>query len=182
MGRSLFWEKLDDLRFREIEGRIFKAYFVEGLRSVSEIARFSGISRSTMFRHHETILRIRDDYYEYIIYRFREEVCKKQAAKDFRCLVFMFLTFMIRYKVLFRVLFRDGAEELALKMMREVRVYLEDCFIELKNELVFKVFCYEMYVVLEDWIGRDLPDEEMSLVYRKVQYLAQTANRLAGLK
>ena len=174
MGSVPFWEKLGDLRFRRIEVRIFEAVFVKGLSSASEIARDVGVARSTVFRHHQDIREIRKDYSEYIIYRFRAEVCVEESSGEFRKAMFLALGFMIRYRKVFEVMFQDGAEELANVIMSELRGKACGKYKFLNDDLAFSVFCWGVYVIFREWIRRGRMENEIGLVYNEIEGLMRS--------
>lgn len=174
MGSVPFWEKLGDLRFRRIEDRIFEAVFIKGLNSATEVAREVGVPRSTIFRHHRDIREIGKDYSEYILYRFRIEVCVEELSGEYRKSILMMLGFIIRYRKIFEVMFRDGAEELVSVIMAELRGVIVEKYRYLNDDLAFSVFCWGVYVIFREWIRRGRTENEIGLVYNEIEGLMRS--------
>ena len=65
-------KRLKDKRFRDTEEAIVMAFFVlKDKICLKRLIKTAGISRSTLYRHHENINKIVPDYEEYMVSKYK---------------------------------------------------------------------------------------------------------------
>ena len=181
MGPDEFLRKLRDLRFRRTEDQIFKAYFVENRRGLNELADYIGVPSSTICRHHRSISEIKDDYIEFLVFKFCKEFEETKCGAELSQAISFFLMFMMKNKKFLRGFFREGAGEMIFRILRWLRDEKGMDYRVLEEGLLIKGFGYGMYAILEDWSEREFRETEIGAVFRRIMKLAEIIEKMRGV-
>lgn len=179
-------KRLSDRRFKKTEEAILQVFFRgDSYVSMDEMAKKAGVSRSTIYRHHDAVKYIIPDYERYILNKYRRNVNrvlrdKKTRAKD---LYTALLLFMMKNKRVFRILIRGGSQGILVRMIRVIRLKIgRELRLPLRPETALVVYMNEVAVLIEGWAGKGFLAEEMDEIIREVMYLTETAKvRLIAL-
>ena len=181
MGPDEFLRKLKDLRFQGTEDQIFKAYFEDNKRTLTEITKYVGVPRSTICRHHRTISEIKNDYIDFLVFKFCKEFEEIKCKTELRQVLSFFLIFIIKNKRFLRGIFREGAGEMIFRILRWLRDEKGLKYRVLEEGLLIKGFGYGMYAILEDWGEREFKETEMKAVFRRIVGLVEIIEKMKGV-
>ena len=181
MGPDEFLRKLKDLRFRGVEDQIFKAYFIENKRGLNELAEYVGVPHSTVCRHHQTVSEIKNDYIEFLVFKFRKEFEEARCKAELGQAISFFLMFIVKNKKFLRGFFQEGAGEMIFRILRWLRDEKGMDYRVLEEGLLIKGFGYGMYAILEDWSEREFRETEMRAVFRRIVGLVAIIEKMKGV-
>lgn len=187
-GIILLRNKLNNRRFRKKEAEIIEVFLGNDktfLISPTKIAKDVGVSRTTLFRHHNPLVKIYDDYEKLLYYEFNRELMRINKEEITLSIFFRsFLVFIIRHKKMFLIVFKNGAEELIKKMTKRIKPWiLKNGKSSRKTAKMFDVVLGEVYVLIEGWEKRGFPENEIEVLLYNLVYLVETARiRLSALR
>lgn len=171
-------KKMANKRFNKIEILIITAHFRhEDCRIVKKIAEYAGISRSTIYRHHQSIETIPQDLEEYLFEVYTSQIEKYlKKAQNLSIIFLRSLTFISSNKLVFQVLFKDGRKEIIKKMLSHLKVVVVAHWgISGKYDKAYNIYQNEVLGTIEFWSERNFSTKFIEKVYKDILYLTETA-------
>ena len=111
---------MKDKRFRETEKAILKVFLESsGDITMVEIAKKSGVGRSTIYTHHNATKEIIKDYEKYIMAKYKTIIQNKiKAGAEIRTLTMETLLFIIKNQNIFNFFLEFNDREIFIKMVK----------------------------------------------------------------
>lgn len=154
--------------------------------STTELTRKAQISRATLYRHHRAIPGIVPDYEKEILIRYQKRINKllKKKELDLKNLFLQSLIFVIRYKRIFRILFKYSGDRVVERMiLYNKKIICQKCHLPNNSESTVKIFAKEVAGVIEVWSEKNFPEDELPKTLNNIIQLTREAKgRLGTLK
>lgn len=171
--------------FRQKEEAIFEAYFEAEYKSVeltpATLAKAAGVSRSTIYRHHRSIYKIRGDYEWFLLKKyqiFMRDAGKTATAKQS---LRQLLLFVVQNRRRFRMLMRNGGEKLICEMVEYLRGELmRECGFPSTGPTILNMYAGEVCELIREWGESDFAVEQIGQMQADLWYLAKTAPKRLG--
>ena len=171
--------KMKNRRFRQTEEIIFKTYFsLNEEIKMKELAKITGVSRATLYRHHKTVNKILPDYEHYIYREFLKEVGRIGFEKgmNVRLYFYRMLSFILANKEVFKVFFVRERTEVIKKMIKKAQPMISLKYHMPKNaEMIFEVYNNEILGVIEGWNKEGLGEKDVDTILEDILYLTDSA-------
>lgn len=171
--------KMKNRRFRQTEEIIFKTYFsLNEEIKMKELAKITGVSRVTLYRHHKTVNKILPDYEHYIYREFLKEVGRIGFEKrmNVRLYFYRMLSFILANKEVFKVFFVRERTEVIKKMIKKAQPMISLKYHMPKNaEMIFEVYNNEILGVIEGWNKEGLREKDIAMILEDILYLTDSA-------
>lgn len=154
MKNKITDKKLANKRFIKNENAIIMAFLVaKGRINVSTIVKNVGISRSTLYRHHDTINEIAPDYEDYIIKKFNHLIKRALHCKNnnLKIIYQKILVFLFCNKRIINFIYQYGDNRIIEKMIVQLKPYIVTNY-QLNNKKLFNVYMKEITAIIEEWI------------------------------
>ncbi|MBQ2660735.1 TetR/AcrR family transcriptional regulator [Candidatus Saccharibacteria bacterium] len=179
--------KLRHRRFRQNEEAIFREFFEvsHGDTDLTPaiIAKKAGISRSTFYRHHRSVYRIRPDYEKYISQKYKSVMRPLKKKYETDKLLYKMLIFISQNRRLLTPLMEENGEKLAKNMLTFIgrKVSKEYNFPDYPGTL-FDIYTGGAAALLMDWRKTGFVETEIEQICRNLIFLAKnTAKRLSPI-
>lgn len=177
-------KKLKNKRFRNTEETIIATLLTtKELLSPSRLIKIAGISRSTLYRHHQNVHEIIPDYERYISRRFKTNYARLMKIGYIR------LRFL--YEQIFPLLLANQPI-IKLILQHDNRSFTEQIIAILKPKILtvarisdgeaFRIYAKEVAALVEAWCNNGFKRTEINPTVDKIMYLTSTAHtRLSPL-
>ena len=185
-GSGLTEKKMANKKFRATEEAIFVAYYkLVDYPSAKIIAKRAGISRSTLYRHHQLPRLISRDYEQYLLKIFSRKMqgFLNKEEVELKTMFLRVLIFIHNNRVTFAALFRDKHKDVIGKMWGKLkpRVLLE-WHLAADTDKLFSVYQNEILGIIEVWSKDNFTVNNLDAVLSDIIYLTKTApKRLVGI-
>lgn len=178
-------EWLRSMRFWETEKRIFDVYFDLRHKDVNitpgNLAKIVGISRVTLYRHHFSISRIKQDYEKMLFREYKKFMGRVRDTLPADRLLYKMLLFILKYKKACKLLLEDGNEKLMRDMLTHIRPGIATTYSFAKMPtIIFKIYTSEIYALITDWGEREFTEGELAIVHHDMVYLTRTVPKRLG--
>lgn len=176
MPRRFTDKKLKNKKFREIEHAIAVAYFSAKTKiSICRLIKTAKISRSTFYRHHQTIYTIVPDYEDYILRQYKNifrSLHKKIKLKNLyeRTVIFIYI-----HQEIMNFLFKYGQKNLIEEMFLILSPHILTSSQKINREIL-GIYIKEISAVLEKWQSDGYKKDEILKTVDKIMYLTDTAS------
>lgn len=175
-------------RARQTEEKIFDAYLklrcTDAKITPRKLAKASGVSRATLYRHDFLIGRVKKNYNRKILIEYRNAV--RRARKDLTVeqLIYRVLLFIVQRKKMCRFLMENGDGTLVRGMLGYIKMeIMTEYSLHRMAVPVFDVYTNEANAVISNWGEYDFDENMINEVHEDLIYLARTASvRLGGLR
>lgn len=177
-------KKLKNKRFRNTEETIIATLLTaKELLSPSRLIKIAGISRSTLYRHHQNVHKIIPDYERYISRRFKTNYARLMKIGYIR------LRFL--YEQIFPLLLANQPI-IKLILQHDNHNFTEQIIAILKPKILtvarisdgeaFRIYAKEVAALVEAWCNNGFKRTEINPTVDKIMYLTSTAHtRLSPL-
>lgn len=145
-------KRLADKRFARTEDAILKAFFDDPHITASQLARRTGIARSTIYNHHHSISKIIPNYENYILAKHSRLINKslKHSNPRIKTLYIQTLSFILQHKKVFTIFIKTENHAVFEKMAKKLRpMSLKD------SEKVLSIYTSEVAKLLFLWGQQD---------------------------
>ena len=171
--------------FRQKEEAIFEAYFEAEYKSIeltpTTLARAAGISRSTFYRHHRSVYRIRPDYEWFMLKKYKKFMRDAGKTATVRQSLRQLLLFVIQNRRRFYVLIRNGGEKLICGMVGYLHNELvRECGFPNTGQTILNMYASEVCELIREWGESDFAVERIGQMEADLLYLAKAAPRHLG--
>lgn len=184
MTNRLTSKKLNNKRFRTTEEAILLAYYiVKDSLSPSRLTRTARISRSTFYRHHESLARIAPDYEAYVLGRAKTTFSRlmKIHRIPLRVLCERVLIFITANRQLINFLLNFGSPDFLEQFLMILEPQLLPAS-KLKTREQFLIYLGEIATLIRAWCISDYDQRLVRDLIDKIIYLTHTASiRLSPL-
>lgn len=167
-----------DKRFIRSEEVIIRAYLsIKGRMTVNNLLSRAQISRSTFYRHHNSMRRILLDYEDYLLMQFKKAKGEWRGKKEVRFYYRQLLFFIIANKNMVLFLVQHGEEGVIEGLVEELEpVIIEIIRLPKWAEMGVVVHRNELIGLLIEWGRRDGFSEVcLNKVLDNIVYLSLTA-------
>lgn len=177
-------KKLKNKRFRNTEETIIATLLTtKELLSPSRLIKIAGISRSTLYRHHQNVHKIIPDYERYISRRFKTNYARLMKIGYIR------LRFL--YEQIFPLLLANQPI-IKLILQHDNHNFTEQIIAILKPKILtvarisdgeaFRIYAKEVAALVETWCNNGFKKTEINPTVDKIMYLTNSAHtRLSPL-
>lgn len=166
-------KRLADRRFQKTEDAILKAFFDDPHITASQLARRTGVARSTIYNHHHSISEIIPNYENYIFMRYSRFI-NKTLAKDkkpnIRTLYVQTFSFILQHKKIFTIFIKTENFKIFEKIVKKLRPSSIDGF-----EKVLDIYTSEVAKILFRWGQKGFNKMHFENVLHDTLYLTETA-------
>lgn len=180
MNVGLGGSRISHKRFRKNEEAIFEAYYK--IRSCNTkptpaiLAKKAGISRATLYRHHNSIYAINRNYQRSLIRQYKSTMRRARNQTSAEQLLYMMLLFVVHNKRVFLMISWDTGRILADEMLKYLRESLQGKYLVANYSVaVFNIYVGEVEALLMEWSKREFAEVELEQVYQNLLYLTRTA-------
>ena len=178
-------KRLKDKRFRDTEEAIVMAFFVlKDKICLKRLIKTAGISRSTLYRHHENINKIVPDYEEYMVSKYKRFIQRLLKFKriDLKTLYVQTLSFMSNnHKIMAFLLEYDNHS-----FLEEMIGFLKPKIIsvsKITDQEVMSIYLKEVVCLIEEWGRAGFDSKKIDGTVDKIMFLTNTAYfRLSPIK
>lgn len=165
-------------KFQKTENAIFLAYYkFRDFKTAKALARRAGVSRSTLYRHHQSPERIPENYEKYLLEAYSKTTKKILNQKDIssRKIYLRMLVFIHSNQIIFGALFKDGRKEI-IKGMTDIikKQILNEWNYPGADKKFFKVYQNEVLGLIESWSEKGFEIEELENILNDILYLNKT--------
>ena len=178
-------KRLKNRRFRKTEELILKIVFREGfLVSTRDVANKAGVARSTIYRHHQTLKRVLQDYQKFMVKKFRIWIKSKSNEKMTPKMLYeRMIVFIVQNQFVFEMLVKHGGTGVLKEMIMALEPKIVDLVRLPKNhQKVFLVYTNEIVGLIEAWVVDGCDDAKIKSLITDAVYLTETMRtRLKGL-
>lgn len=180
-------KNMTNKRFRQTEHDIFIAYYkLKNHSDTKSLAHHAGISRSTLYRHHQKSQNIPDDYEDYLLLTYNRLIqdCLRSKTTSLSNIYLRTLVFISNHKEVFVALFSDGHQGIIKKMLANLgpKITAFLC-LDSKMSTAYIVYENEILGVIEVWSKHNFSSTKLDKTLKDILYLTSTApERLAPLK
>ena len=134
---------MQNRRYRKTEEAILEVLLkAKEMPSTGELTKRARISRSTLYRHHRAMPGIIPDYERDILAAFKREAKKFSGHKELNLESFYLkiLIFILRYKRVFKILFRYSGDRVVETMVISAEEQIEKkCYLAKGSGRIFKI-------------------------------------------
>lgn len=165
-------------RYEKTEEAILTVFFDNPNCTMWQLAKKTGIARSTIYTHHRSIERIMPDCENNILAEYDFMLGKKLEIEniELRKLFFYMLVFIVRNRQTFELFLKFGNREVVIKMIGKARAKIVSYAKFPKNyEKMFRVYEGEVVELIFDWGRKDFSEKELMRVLSDIMYLTDTA-------
>lgn len=177
MKQKLTDKKLKDKRFRKTEKAIIEVFFSnKKVLSARVVVKRAKISRSTLYRHHESVYGIVPDYESYILEKYSKlmRILVRREKVRAKTLYYQMLVFILKNGDIFRMIIKRGNGQLLGRMVQRIKPKLTKLYRLPKNcEKILAIYEKEIVGVLENWIRNDFEEDE-TMILSDIMYLTET--------
>lgn len=180
--RRITDKKLKNKRFRKTEESIILAFsIVKGILDARKIVRIARISRSTLYRHHQTIGQIAPDYEEYILTKYEKTMRRFMRIKgvQLKSLFEKTLLFLIAHRKIIEFLSQYGRGDLIERMLTVLTPSILATGKVLNGEMLY-IYLKAASAVVEQWELNGFSRGDVPLVVNKMMYLTEHARSRLG--
>ena len=173
-------KKLENKRFKKTEEAIIMAFFlIKDYSNTERFIRAAKISRSTLYRHHETVSQIIPDYEKFILKRYQKTIQKLPMKTDLYSIYRRTLIFIIANKKITQFLYKFGSHSTLEKMVHclRLRIFASD---KITNNEMFRIYAKEVVGIIEQWELEGFKMDEIPSTVGKIMYLTNNARRQLG--
>ena len=179
-NNGLTERRMSNKRFYKKEHAIFIAICsCRDFPTVRKLAKMAHVSRSTLYRHHQKIHQIFQDYEEYLLKAYTR-ITKKFLAKkaDYRILVLRTLIFIYNNRETFKELFGHNRKEVVKQMFKLLEPSVVDEW-HLAGDLakMYNVYINEILGIIEAWAAKGFPKDSIEQVLDDILYLTDNARQ-----
>ncbi|MBR3131815.1 TetR/AcrR family transcriptional regulator [Candidatus Saccharibacteria bacterium] len=176
MPRRFTDKKLKNKKFREIEHAIAIAYFSAKTKiNIRHLIKTAKISRSTFYRHHQTIYAIVPDYEDYILRQYKSFFrCLRKNVK-IKNLYERTLIFIYIHQEIMNFLLKYGQKDLIEEMILILSPHILTSSQKINREIL-DIYIKEIAAVLEKWQSDGYKKDEILKTVDKIMYLTETAS------
>jgi AcrR family transcriptional regulator len=180
MVTTVLEQKTKDKRFREREDEILRLFFEAGGKiTVKELATKMGVPRSTIYRHHNRLAKLTDDYRVDLL-----EKCKNwiiQFSGDEKKFFRELLLFVYHNRKIILV-FPSGENTFFFIEMMEMIKEPVFRFVGVSgwNDKLYNIYSGEVIMVIRMWGTGGFLAEEMDHVLKDILFLTDTARHRLG--
>lgn len=175
--QNMIGTRVTDQRYQRNEKAIRSAFFgAKTGAKVAELAKASGVSRATIYRHHKGMQAVMPDVEQEVLAEFDEEVAKIQGHKRVyvRVMYYKMLTFIYRNRQEFALIVKKGDERTLEEMVVELLPRVVRNFkIPAQYDEVIRIYEKEVIAVVETWIIDGFSTSEMG-VLKDIMYLTHS--------
>lgn len=157
-----------DCRYKKTEEKILAVFFDARYDTMEQIAKRAGVTRSTIYTHHHSVMKILPDWEAHIL----RECQLFLRRRDY----FGMLIFILNYQKFFEVFLKFGDREIIIKIIFELWGIK-------KPEKILKIMASEITEIIFEWGEKGFPKKEIEMVLADITYISDTAKeRLKPLK
>ena len=170
--------KLKNKRFEKTENAILMAFSsAREILSVSRLIKIARVSRSTFYRHHETVYKIIPDYEKYILKKYRNYTYRLIKIKNIRlkALCERTLAFMVVYRGVLQFLHAHGSTNLNESMLLLLKPKIISAG-KISHPDIFDIYIKEVATVITKWQQNGFNKDEIPSTVHKIMYLTNTAH------
>ncbi|MDO4612089.1 MAG: hypothetical protein Q4B29_01345 [Candidatus Saccharibacteria bacterium] len=176
-------EKMKDRRFRKSEEIILESYSGKKRKSVFQIMRGVGLTRSTFYNHHRAARNVLKDYDEYIFKKYLKVMAPAKGT-NLRKLYFEMLRFIFHERKVFKVFLEEEKGMTLVKMIDRLRPeIIRTARVSEKQTRIYEICRAEILTLIEEWGKSGFQDEEIATLLQNMMFLTETAwERLKGIR
>jgi hypothetical protein len=179
--------KLKNKRFRTTEEAIIMAFFLlKDKICLKRLVKTAGISRATLYRHHDNLYRIVPDYEEYMVRKYKRVATRSLRFKriSLRALYEQMLKFMSNNARIMSFLFELDSHDFIEKMILILKPKIVSVS-KVSNSEMLKIYIKEIVGVVEEWGMAGFESSKIDVTAEKMMFLTNTAyfrlSPIAGL-
>lgn len=178
---GLTMKNMANCRFKKTEYIIFLTYYkYKDYLSAKKLAMLSGISRSTLYRHHKNIQCIPTDYEKYLLQSYQiaiKSLIQKKCAST-KSIYFRTLIFIVNNKETIKALFDDERKEIIKRMLD----YLKSKIVaewEIKGDVdkMYNIYKNEVLGCIELWGKHNFSEADLQTTLDDILYFTSTASQ-----
>ena len=178
---ALTERKMSNKQFFRNENAIFIAFYKLCDRpEAKRIAKYAGVSRSTLYRHHRSIYEIPQDYEDYLVGIYTKKM-KKFLSKDditIKSFYLRMLIFISANREVISVLFKEGHKGIITRMIKLIKPQIIDLWYSSGDtEKMFSVYQNAILGVIESWSQQDFSGTHLDQVLSDILYLTKASKR-----
>ena len=165
-------------RYEKTEEAILTVFFDNPNCTMWQLAKKTGIARSTIYTHHRSIERIMPDCENNILAEYDFMLGKKLEIEniELRKLFFYILVFIVRNRQTFELFLKFGNREVVIKMILKLKPRIRE------PEKILRICAGEITEIVFEWGERGFLENEIERVLGDIMYLTKTAReRLAPI-
>ncbi|MBQ3440925.1 TetR family transcriptional regulator [Candidatus Saccharibacteria bacterium] len=157
-----------DRRYKKTEEKILAVFFDARYDTMEQIAKQAGVTRSTIYTHHRSVMKILPDWEAYILEEYRVFL----RRRDY----FEMLIFILNYQRYFEVFLKFSDREIIMKMIFMMWDVNEP-------KIFSRILASEIAEIIFVWGEKGFSKDEIGRVFGDIMCLAKTAeDRLRLIK
>ncbi|MBR3252686.1 TetR/AcrR family transcriptional regulator [Candidatus Saccharibacteria bacterium] len=157
-----------DCRYKKTEEKLLSVFFDARYDTMEQIAKRAGVTRSTIYTHHRSVMKILPDWEAYILEEYRLFLRRRDYLE--------MLVFILNYQKYFEVFLKFGDRGIIMKIIFEVLGIQEP-------EKVLKIMASEIAEIIFEWGEKGFSKDEIEMVLADIVYISNTAKeRLKPIK
>ena len=177
--KGLTEKNMSNKHFQKTEQAILIAYYKFRDRpGAKKIVKYAGISRSTLYRHHQSIYKIPRDYEEFLLALYTRKIRNllNKPHLSLEMLYLRTLVFIASYIKIFRVLIAEDHKEIIKRMLLRLKPKVTSSWpAKIHSDQIFDLYANEVLGLIELWCKRGTPSSELDATLNKIIYLTSTA-------
>lgn len=177
-GKQSIDRIMSNRRCRKTEEKILEAFRnLDDFPSVNLIIKKAGISRTTFYRHHESIYKIRPNYEKYILKDFTKMMRSLVSKKDAKIssVYYRMLIYIMVNKKIFSMLVEKGDSKVIEKMVSRLSGKIKDVYHLPKNSAkILEIYGCEIHGIIENWGREGFCEGKMDDTLKDIMYLTET--------
>ena len=153
---------------------------------MKRLVKTAGISRATLYRHHDNLYRIVPDYEEYMVSKYKRVATRSLRFKriSLRVLYEQLLKLMSNNVKVMEFLFEFDSHEFIEKMILVLKPKIISVS-KVSNSEMLKIYIKEIAGVVEEWGTAGFESSKINVTVEKMMFLTNTAyfrlSPIAGL-
>ena len=172
-------KKMSNKRFKKTEQAILIAYFrFHDYPVAKKIAKSAKVSRSTLYRHHQTTTNIPYDYEEYLLQAYLRTIHKLSKKKNpsLKTILLRTLVFIASNRDVFLILFQSNHKEVIKKMLDHIKhPILEEWRLGGDLNKMYSIYKNEVLGAIEIWGKANFSNQTLNSALEAIIYLTKTA-------
>ncbi len=174
-------KKMSNKRFKKTEQAILIAYYrFRDYPVAKKIAKSAKISRSTLYRHHQTTTNIPYDYEEYLLQAYLRTIRKfsKKKNPSLKTVLLRTLVFIASNREVFLILFQSNHKEVINKMLDHIKlIILEEWKLGGDLNKMYSIYKNEVLGAIEIWGKANFSNQTLNSALEAIVYLTKTARQ-----
>ena len=176
--------KTKNKRYQKTEEVILEALMKsKEFPTTSMLIKKARIARSTLYRHHKTVLKILPDYERGVLIKYGNVVRRLIRRKNIqiRTICLRTLIFIMAEQELFKILLKYEGGIIIEKMILKLRSKLKAaCHLPPNSDKILRVYAKEVAGIIEEWSDSGFKEDKINETLNKILYLTETMKQRLG--